>query len=440
MTDESQNLPAERKPREFMPVESGVALYDTSRFEHMQRVASVMAKSTLIPDALKAQTYDQTMGNCFLVVNQALHWQMDPFAVAQCMSVVHGKPCYEGKLIAAVLQGRLGVRLRYEWNDETGDKFAITVTGKHPEDDEPVSVTGTVGDWKTSEKNGNTKANWTGANARRQLAYRGAREWCRLYAPELLLGVYAIDEMEDAYAGKVDTRGGPVIDLPKISAGFSSEEAQEGPDTVQGPEPEDEPETAAGKDQGQNEPASEPEATGDIPEPEPGDTLEPESRTPEPASEEEAEPEPDPEPAADEAPDDEGDEPSQAEEEATEVMSSLIMGFEKCEDWESIKRCLAHVAKETPDAWANAPAWLASKVRGAAFARGQDVQQDLDYSTDITAYRCWLELVEDPDAIRDAWGEMMELPMFTKLADSKQEGLKTLTMDRIAFLEEGHDE
>ena len=38
---------------------------------------------------------------------------MDPFAVAQCCSVVHGKLVYEGKLVAAVLDAKLGVRLTY---------------------------------------------------------------------------------------------------------------------------------------------------------------------------------------------------------------------------------------------------------------------------------------------------------------------------------------
>jgi hypothetical protein len=52
---------------------------------------------------------EQIMANCFLVVNQAVRWNMDPFAVAQCVSVVHGKLCYEGKLIAAIIEAKLGI-------------------------------------------------------------------------------------------------------------------------------------------------------------------------------------------------------------------------------------------------------------------------------------------------------------------------------------------
>lgn len=437
MNDKTENLPAKREARQFMEVTSDVALYDTSRFEHMQRVATVMAKSTLIPAGLRTNNFEETMGNCFLVVNQALHWQMDPFAVAQCMSVVHGKPCYEGKLIAAVLQGRMGVRLSYQWNDEEGDKFGITVTGKHPDDDEPVSVKGTVEDWKTLDKEKRVQKQWTGANARRQLAYRGAREWCRLYAPELLLGVYAIDEMQDARAGVVDTTGGPVIDVPSISAGFASKTPAEAAGEVQAPEaspePTDAPEAPQDAAEPQSEPDPEPEGEPEA-EPEPPAELELEGE-----EAPEADPDPDLEP---EEPADDGADDDQAkrEEAAADVMSQLILAFEKCEDWAAIKRCLAHVAKESPQAFAEAPAWLASKVRGAAFARGQDVQSDLNWDTDVTAYRCWLELVEDSEAIRDAWQELMDLEMFTKLAEDKREGLKVLTMDRIAFLEEGHDD
>ena len=170
---------------DFIPV------LDTARFEHMQRIASVMAATSLVPESLQGRTSQQTVANCFLVVNQATRWGMDPFAVAQCCSVVHGKLTYEGKLVAAVIEAKLGVRLRYRWSGE-GEAMAIEVSGTLP-DGAVESIEGTVPAWKTTGKG----TPWSPATYKKMLAYRGAREWARLYAPAVMLGVYSDDELTD---------------------------------------------------------------------------------------------------------------------------------------------------------------------------------------------------------------------------------------------------
>jgi RecT family len=177
-----------------------IPLLDTGRFEHMIRIAKVMGSCSLIPDCLCKEKVngtdqflppDNILANCFLVVNQAVRWEMDPFAVAQCVSVVKGKLCYEGKLIAAVIEHKTGIRLLFDWNDEKGDKFGIIVSGKFSDEDDPRQVSGTVGDWKTTRDG----SPWV-KQPKLQLAYRGSREWARLHAPALMLGVYSPDEMD----------------------------------------------------------------------------------------------------------------------------------------------------------------------------------------------------------------------------------------------------
>jgi hypothetical protein len=119
--------------------------------------------------------------------------------VAQCVSVVHGKLCYEGKLIAAVIDAKLGIRLKYTWHDE-GEKMWITVSGKYEDEDTARKIEGSVEDWKTTGKG----TPWIRSQYRKMLAYRGAREWARLHSPALMLGVYSDDELlalsEDARA------------------------------------------------------------------------------------------------------------------------------------------------------------------------------------------------------------------------------------------------
>lgn len=198
----STEIAARPLAREIRTVSNPIDILDTSRFEHMQRIAGVMARSNLIPESLymtgtrdkkEILPFETVMANCFLIVNQAVRWEMDPFAVAQCTSVVKGKLCYEGKLVAAILEAKLGIELDYVWNDAAGDAYGITVTGTLPSG-KTKTITGTVGDWKTSGEG----SPWRTRNSQmRQLAYRGTREWARLFAPGTLLGIYTSDEMED---------------------------------------------------------------------------------------------------------------------------------------------------------------------------------------------------------------------------------------------------
>lgn len=206
-------IPTEDKQprRQLIEVVDAVPVLDTSRFEHMQRIANVMAQSTLIPESLykekdKELPLTQIISNCFLVVNQAVRWGLDPFAVAQSVSVVRGKLCYEGKLVAAVLDAKLGVRLHHHFTgDLTKPEYRIYISDQPWTDDMIAAikpgmtyqgariVDGSVADWTTGDK-----SPWAAPkNYRRMLVYRGSRDWARFYEPAVLLGVYTPDELLD---------------------------------------------------------------------------------------------------------------------------------------------------------------------------------------------------------------------------------------------------
>jgi hypothetical protein len=230
--------PPPARRQEVRVVNDPIPVLDTGRFEHMQRVANVMAGCSLIPDALckvkvkNDQGQDvaewlpekQIMANCFMVVNQSVRWGMDPFAVAQCVSVVHGKLCYEGKLIAAVISAKLGYDLEYEISGQN-DAMKVVVTAAldgNPVLDskgQPKKVEGTVSEWQTT----GSGSPWKSPGGKpRMLRYRGAREWCRVHAPALMLGVYSDDEMEiladndrRGYGARDVTTSAPAIEGPR---------------------------------------------------------------------------------------------------------------------------------------------------------------------------------------------------------------------------------
>ncbi len=170
-------------------------------------LANVMSAANLIPDHLRGKP-----GDCLLIVMQAQRWGMDAVSVAQSTSVVHGKLCYEGKLVAAALyaMGALDGRLHYDIQG-SGQNASITVTGTPKGGKGPQTVTGSVKDWRTygKDKQGNRIDNAWDKMPEDMLVYRGTRQWARRYAPEALLGVYTPDEIE---SDVIDVVATPVTD------------------------------------------------------------------------------------------------------------------------------------------------------------------------------------------------------------------------------------
>lgn len=165
-------------------------------FAGIQQLADVIAKMESAPAHLRGKPND-----CFRIVVQAAKWKMDPFAVAECTSLVHGRLCYEGKLVAAVLQamGAIEDRLHYEITG-TGQAASIKVSGRpRGHKGPPLELTGSVKDWRTvgKGKDGQPMKNAWDTMPETMLVYRGTRQWARIYAPEALLGVYTPDEFEE---------------------------------------------------------------------------------------------------------------------------------------------------------------------------------------------------------------------------------------------------
>jgi hypothetical protein len=156
------------------------------------KLAEMMARGKLVPAHLH-----NSPGDCLMVVEQALRWQMSPFAVAQCTSVIQGKLMFEGKLVAAALNasGVLSSRLDYEFSGANGQR-AVTVRGTLRGETKPRDVTVFLQDAKT------TNGMWV-KQPDQQLVYAATRVWARRHAPEVMLGVYAPEEFDraEAFAG-----------------------------------------------------------------------------------------------------------------------------------------------------------------------------------------------------------------------------------------------
>lgn len=195
-------------------ISSVALLMDMASMERLERVADIMASGkTTVPAHLRG-----SKGDCFAVAMQSMQWGMNPFAVAQKTHLVNGTLGYEGQLVAAVINNSKVVtdRFKFEWFgpwERVIGKFVIKksekgeyrVPGWTFADEEGcgIRVSATlkgeraprVLDLLLAQARVRNSTQWAD-DPKQQLAYLAQKKWARLYAPDVILGVYSPDEFE----------------------------------------------------------------------------------------------------------------------------------------------------------------------------------------------------------------------------------------------------
>lgn len=161
-------------------------------FQNMTELGE-FAKLLAVADIAIRPQFRNNVGACMAVCMQAQRWQMDPIAVANKSFVVNDQLAYESQLIVAVINTRAPIkgRLKTRFVGE-GQKRKCVAWATFEGDDEPTEV--------ESPEIGNIKPQnsplWK-TDPDQQLAYYTKRAWARREIPELMLGVYDPEEMQD---------------------------------------------------------------------------------------------------------------------------------------------------------------------------------------------------------------------------------------------------
>ncbi|HEX8590666.1 RecT family recombinase [Pseudomonas sp.] len=190
---------------------------DPNSMKAMLDMAGVMSKGVAtVPKHLQKNEAD-----CLAVVMQAMQWRMNPFAVAQKTHLVNGVLGYEAQLVNAVITSLAPTtgRLHFEWygpwekvigkfHIKNSDKGQYRVPGWKLEDEEGcgVKVFATlVGEDQPrvlelllAQARTRNSTLWAD-DPKQQLAYLAIKRWSRLYCPDVILGVYTRDELEDGF-------------------------------------------------------------------------------------------------------------------------------------------------------------------------------------------------------------------------------------------------
>ncbi|MGG9846493.1 RecT family recombinase [Klebsiella pneumoniae] len=179
-------------------VGTAAAIFSPEGMDRLVRFATLMADSkATVPAHLAGKPAD-----CLAVTMQAAQWGMNPFAVAQKTHVVNGTLGYEAQLVNAVVSSSnlLANRLNYKWDGDWSkvsgktDKspsLTVTVWATLKGESEPRTLTISM-----SQAGVRNSPLWE-QDPRQQLAYLCVKRWARLHAPDVLLGVYTPDELQE---------------------------------------------------------------------------------------------------------------------------------------------------------------------------------------------------------------------------------------------------
>lgn len=206
-----------------IPTSTTALVMDPQSMTNMLALAEVMASAVAtIPQHLR-----KNRGDCLAIVMQSMQWGMNPFAVAQKTHTVNGVLGYEAQLVNAVIIARAPVkgRLSFEWFGDWSKivgKF-VERESKNKKDEEGEAKKYRMPAWQISDEAGlgvrvsgtfrgeteprtlellMTQARTRNStlwadDPKQQLAYLAIKRWSRLYCPDVILGVYTADELEE---------------------------------------------------------------------------------------------------------------------------------------------------------------------------------------------------------------------------------------------------
>lgn len=196
--------------------ETAVGFTSNAGFELLQRASKMMASSTIVPDSFRGN-----MSNCAIALAAAHRMGVDPLALMQNMSIIHGKPSLSSAWLIATFNscGRF-TALQYEFIGTKGQKdygcrawATERATGEKVVGPDVTIEMAAAEGWSTK-----AGSKWK-TMPDLMLRYRSAAFLIRTVAPELALGFRTAEEERDM----IDVNAAPKAKRGKSLADIKSE-------------------------------------------------------------------------------------------------------------------------------------------------------------------------------------------------------------------------
>ncbi len=235
------------------------------KFEAQQRIASMFAKSKIVP-----QAYQNNVADCAIAIDMAMRMDCNPLTVMQNLVIVQGRPTWQSQFLIACInksgrfttmqfeQGQNGMVGQVEYDDNEWDNVAHKnrlVRKVFNGDNVPnyyckayateiatgQIVEGTAIDVRMAiQERWYTKSGskWQ-TMPKQMLIYRAAAFFQRAYCPEISMGFSTTDEIQDATI--VDDYNAPAPQQHKSLSDIAEMAVMQQPveDTAQNKAPED---------------------------------------------------------------------------------------------------------------------------------------------------------------------------------------------------------
>lgn len=169
------------------------SMMNPASFDQLQRSATLYSKSGLVPASFK-----DNVAACFIGLQLACNLGVNPFMLFQGLYAISGKIGIETKVAVAIAnqKGVFEGPITHEFKGE-GKTRSCTARATLSQNHKEVSMTV---DWETVEKEGWDKkpgSKWK-TMPDQMFRYRSSMWLIRTYAPETLMGLNAIDEIQDS--------------------------------------------------------------------------------------------------------------------------------------------------------------------------------------------------------------------------------------------------
>lgn len=223
---------------------------DLASFEFLQRAAKLFSSSSMVPTAYQAvvtkgygdkQTTEvnhSALSNCVVALDMAQRMNANPLMIMQNLHIIEGRPSWSSQFIIAAINGCgkfSPLRFDVEWLDEMDATYSTfewvnrqKVERKHTIRIKNARCVAWVLEKATGERLESAPVTmemavaegWYGKNGSKwrsmpdlMLRYRSAAFFGRIYAPELLMGLPAAEELQDVIDVRQGSDGKYVADL-----------------------------------------------------------------------------------------------------------------------------------------------------------------------------------------------------------------------------------
>lgn len=172
-------------------LENGI--YSSSdTFQLAFQMAKGLSQSTLVP-----QQFQNNPANCLIALEQSNRLNISPMAVMQNLYIVQNRPSFSSSFIIGLINasGKYDMELQFDEEEKDGKPYACTCWTEK----DGRKVTGIKITMDMAEKEGWSKKNgskWL-TIPQVMLRYRAASFFARMNCPELSIGLYSKEELDD---------------------------------------------------------------------------------------------------------------------------------------------------------------------------------------------------------------------------------------------------